>query len=99
MDRDLIGIFKINKSMYKSMFTKILPNPVQVLELYKVPSKVKQVEKSIWSCNGGCGKRSGGQEEVWRCSNDKRMSFKGTCDFDLCGECVVKINKEGNFYI
>ena len=31
MDRDLIGIFKIDKSMYKSMFTKILPNPVQVL--------------------------------------------------------------------
>ena len=68
-------------------------------KLYKVPSKVKQVEKSIWSCNGGCGKRSGGQEEVWRCSNDKRMSFKGTCNFDLCGECVVKINKEGNFSI
>ena len=33
MDRDLIGIFKIDKSMYKSMFTKILPNPVQVLVL------------------------------------------------------------------
>ena len=31
MDKDLIGIFKIDKSMYKSMFTKILPNPVQVL--------------------------------------------------------------------
>ena len=31
MDMDLIGIFKIDKSMYKSMFTKILPAPVQVL--------------------------------------------------------------------
>ena len=30
MDRDLIGIFKIDKSMYKSMFTKIPHNPVQV---------------------------------------------------------------------
>jgi len=50
---------------------------------------------SLWHCDsdykcvGGCntdGEHS--HQTVWRCSQDKRVHQGGSCDFDICGECV-----------
>ena len=50
---------------------------------------------SLWHCDsdykcvGGCN--SDGEyphQTVWRCSQDKRVNRGGSCDFDICGECV-----------
>jgi hypothetical protein len=60
-------------------------------------SLVSQRDDSAWHCDsqarcvGGC--ESDGehlQQPVWRCSRDWRVVSGGTCDFDLCGECVRK---------
>jgi len=50
---------------------------------------------NLWHCDsdskcvGGCN--SDGEhphQTVWRCSQDKRVTRGGSCDFDICGECV-----------
>ena len=50
---------------------------------------------SLWHCdsNSRCvaGCNSDGehpQQSVWRCSQDKRVIRGGSCDFDICGDCV-----------
>ena len=44
---------------------------------------------SLTQCVGGCaGDGAHSNAIVWRCSNDWRMKIGGTCDFDLCGECI-----------
>jgi hypothetical protein len=58
-------------------------------------SKVSKQPGSLWHCDsnsrcvGGCN--SDGEhahQTVWRCSQDKRVRRGGSCDFDICGECV-----------
>eukprot|EP00090_Calanus_glacialis_P038770 TRINITY_DN6757_c0_g1_i1.p1 TRINITY_DN6757_c0_g1~~TRINITY_DN6757_c0_g1_i1.p1 ORF type:complete len:929 (+),score=240.22 TRINITY_DN6757_c0_g1_i1:18-2804(+) len=50
---------------------------------------------SLWHCdsNSRCvaGCNSDGEhpsQSVWRCSQDKRVMRGGSCDFDICGDCV-----------
>merc|ERR1711915_213751 len=58
-------------------------------------SVVSSRDSSSWHCDslgrcvGGCdGDGVHSHTTVWRCSNDWRVKNGGTCDFDLCGECI-----------
>eukprot|EP00092_Neocalanus_flemingeri_P058043 GFUD01069103.1.p1 GENE.GFUD01069103.1~~GFUD01069103.1.p1 ORF type:complete len:411 (-),score=98.02 GFUD01069103.1:90-1232(-) len=49
---------------------------------------------SMTLCVGGCnGDGEHPHQSVWRCSHDWRVTSGGTCDFDLCGECVKQNRK------
>ena len=49
-------------------------------------------ESGDWICDK-CDKRSNGQS--WRCSEDKRETKDGGCDFDLCSTCAQQIKDTG----
>eukprot|EP00092_Neocalanus_flemingeri_P018239 GFUD01019739.1.p1 GENE.GFUD01019739.1~~GFUD01019739.1.p1 ORF type:complete len:927 (-),score=280.27 GFUD01019739.1:214-2994(-) len=58
-------------------------------------SLVTATDGAAWHCDsnnrcvGGCN--SDGEHphhSVWRCSQDWRATAGGSCDFDICGECV-----------
>ena len=45
-----------------------------------------------WYCNGkGCNisnQNASPDISVWRCNNDKRVTKRGSCDYDLCSNCI-----------
>ena len=57
-------------------------------------SLVMARDGSAWHCDssrcvGGCnGDGEHRHQSVWRCSHDWRVTSGGTCDFDICQECV-----------
>ena len=40
-----------------------------------------------WLCDL-CGEKREGTVAAWRCSEDKRQGRGGSCDYDVCTECV-----------
>ena len=58
---------------------------------------------SVWCCDsmsqcvGGNGHGEHHQQSVWRCSQDWRVMSGGTCDSDLCGECVKQNVQKGSY--
>ena len=62
-------------------------------QLFLVPST--KVGSEGWYCDrkslcsGGHGNAGlYANVQVWRCENDWRMTSGGSCDFDLCDDCV-----------
>ena len=58
-------------------------------------SPVTQIDGAAWHCDSMArcvgGSSQDGEhlhQSVWRCHQDWRVLSGGTCDFDLCGECV-----------
>ena len=49
-------------------------------------------ESGDWICDK-CDKRSNGQS--WRCSEDKRETKDGGCDYDLCSTCAQQSKDTG----